>query len=392
MSNKNIYQVTDFSQLKLIVSKNLTVIIGMLCPSNTKEDMFMIKKFLKSKAKLYPLIQFIYMNLTEKQIKENKQKLSLISDDYDDYPMIYHVRDGNKILCSAKGVDTEIAYESFASIAPYYHNDMEEFKRNADATKSDRANKTGKNSKLKSKSKPNSESKSKPKSMSKSMPKTKPKSMPKSELKTELNSEPKSEPSAVSKSVSKSQPDSGSKSEHNTELETEHKNNKSSEATNGNVFDDSDTEIDISNTQIKSVTDGDVVDTCAQNLNDDNTVTELDPLTKAEIEKEQYKSIEKYYDQTCKNLIDEVKQRIKFENVRDSKSDDEKEQIQGRRKKHKKSNTKSDSHTEDANNKTNKTNKTDNANMKHVQKAQHDQIGSSIEKSSHSKRRSMRKR
>jgi hypothetical protein len=127
MSSKNIRQVADFSQLKIVVSENLTVVIGMVCPVSSTESKVMIKKFLKRKAELYPLIQFVYMELTENQIETTK--IGLVSSDYDMYPLIYHIRDGNKILCEVERADIESTYESFDAIKPHYEREMQEFKR-----------------------------------------------------------------------------------------------------------------------------------------------------------------------------------------------------------------------------------------------------------------------
>jgi len=69
MSDRNIHQITEFSQLKKLVSENLTVVIGFTCPSTTKSERIMIKKFLKRKSEHFPLIQFVFMELGEEQIE-----------------------------------------------------------------------------------------------------------------------------------------------------------------------------------------------------------------------------------------------------------------------------------------------------------------------------------
>lgn len=159
MSNRNIHQIKDFLDLKNIVSANLTVVIGMTCPASTASSKIMIKKFLKRKAELYPLIQFVYMDLTAEQIKTTK--LEIVVKDYDAYPLIYHVRDGNKILCTVTGATDDLAYGSFDELSQYYKKDMEEFNRKVQSAKSDKAGKSDKTDKTGKADKTDKKSKSK---------------------------------------------------------------------------------------------------------------------------------------------------------------------------------------------------------------------------------------
>ena len=119
----NICQVIDLPQLKSIVSSNMTVIIGLVCPNTMNKNKVFIKKFLKRKSEKFPQIQFVFIDLTKEQIANTK--LAIVSHDYEDYPLIYHIRDGNKILCEVKQADEISAKESFAEIEPYYKKEME---------------------------------------------------------------------------------------------------------------------------------------------------------------------------------------------------------------------------------------------------------------------------
>lgn len=65
------------------------------------------------------------MDLTDNQIEGTK--LEIVSDDYDAYPLIYHIRDGNKILCKVESADPESTYDSFDAVEPYYRQEMEEY-------------------------------------------------------------------------------------------------------------------------------------------------------------------------------------------------------------------------------------------------------------------------
>lgn len=251
MSNRNIHQVTDFSQLKKIVSENLTVIIGMVCPTTPIESKVMIKKFLKRKSELYPLIHFVFIDLTEKQIQTTR--LEIVSDDYDDYPLIYHIRDGNKVLCRVESADPETTYESFDEVAPYYRKEMEEF------------------------------SKSQSKSTNQKRPK---------KAKVILN-------------ISNS---------------------------------DSESEIEIDRTQNLSL---DKESNGSNKLNPDtannvNGKEELDPQTKAAIEREKFYALEKEFTNMQKKFFEEAKYRIKIE----KEAEAEEEAAKKKNKKDKKSNVK----------------------------------------------------
>jgi hypothetical protein len=138
MSNSNIHQIANFVQLKKLVTENLTVIIGLTCPDTQKASKIMVRKFLKEKSKLFPLIQFVYMELSEDQI--DTTKLEIVSKDYDSYPLVYHIRDGNKILCGVEAADYESTYDSFDEVAPYYKKEMEDFAESVSNKRGKKAN------------------------------------------------------------------------------------------------------------------------------------------------------------------------------------------------------------------------------------------------------------
>lgn len=144
MSSQNIHQVADFSQLKQIVTTNMTVIIGMVCYSTSHESKVMIKKFLKRKSELYPLIQFVYMDLSVDQVEN--ASLSIIPNHAEKYPIVHHIRDGNNIVCTVPSAIKEDVYESFEQLAKYYKKEMLEFQANVEArgSKSNRKSKTEK--------------------------------------------------------------------------------------------------------------------------------------------------------------------------------------------------------------------------------------------------------
>ena len=141
MSSQNIHQVADFSQLKQIVTTNMTVIIGMVCYSTPHESKVMIKKFLKRKSELYPLIQFVYMDLSIDQVEN--ASLSIVPDHAEKYPIVHHIRDGNNIVCTVPSAIKEDVYESFEELSKYYKKEMLEFQANVEEARGSKSN--GKN-------------------------------------------------------------------------------------------------------------------------------------------------------------------------------------------------------------------------------------------------------
>lgn len=127
MSSRNIQQVADFSQLKQIVMSNMTVIIGMTCDSTPTASKYMIKRFLKRKSEMFPLIQFVYMDLSSAQVA--KANLSIVSNDIDEYPIVHHIRDGNNIVCTVPCASEQDVYDSFDELAVYYKKEMKEFQK-----------------------------------------------------------------------------------------------------------------------------------------------------------------------------------------------------------------------------------------------------------------------
>lgn len=123
---QNIYQVTNIGDLKHIVKSNFTVILGITCPHTTKNNVNHIKQFLKRKSKLFPLITFVYLNAKPDMLGTFR----LIPKNTDDYPIVYHIRDGNKIGIEIKNADIESINESFNKVEKYYLQEMDDHKNN----------------------------------------------------------------------------------------------------------------------------------------------------------------------------------------------------------------------------------------------------------------------
>jgi hypothetical protein len=192
------------------------------------------------------------MELTENQIETTR--LDIIDRDMDEYPMIYHIRDGNKVLCEVKSADQEAIYESFNEVAPYYKAEMEEFARAAKEKKANKSKRSGSKTK---------------------------------KSKVVIN---------VAKSNSKQSVDNSSESE------IEIDQNAGNEEINED-YDQNNSE------QTKS-------DQGSQKSKSDQSKADkakMDPEMKAAIEREKFYAIEDAYDKIQEHLFEEVKDRIRIE-------------------------------------------------------------------------------
>lgn len=118
--NTNIFEVKKLNDLKSIMQTCVTVIVGFTLPETPRETKIMIRKFLKNKAKIFKLITFIYMEVTD----EDRNTLSILKGDKSEFPKIFHIRDGNKIFVSVNSADQESIYQSFSEVENYYLEEM----------------------------------------------------------------------------------------------------------------------------------------------------------------------------------------------------------------------------------------------------------------------------
>lgn len=126
MSLSNIMEVTNLQDLKKLLETNLTVVLGLTTKHTSHSLKIIIRRFLKRKAEKFPLIVFIYMEVSD----ANRQTLNILQGDIDDYPMVYHIRAANKILCTVKSADETKIYESFANIEQNYIDEMNYIQQN----------------------------------------------------------------------------------------------------------------------------------------------------------------------------------------------------------------------------------------------------------------------
>lgn len=125
MSRSNILEVTNLSDLKEIMESCVTVILGFTTPETPKDLKVFIRKFLKRKAERFPLITFVYMEVSE----SDRKTLNILRGEPKDYPKIYHIRGGNNILVAVEAADEEKINESFAAAEQFYVKEMKAFQK-----------------------------------------------------------------------------------------------------------------------------------------------------------------------------------------------------------------------------------------------------------------------
>lgn len=124
MTSSNIFEIRKLEDLKYLMETNVTVILGLTCNLTDTKTKIMIRKFLKRKSEQFSLITFIYMDVSE----EYRKTCSLNILKGDNYPKVYHIRNGNQLLVSVENADYEGIYGSFSQVEKYYLKEMDEFK------------------------------------------------------------------------------------------------------------------------------------------------------------------------------------------------------------------------------------------------------------------------
>ncbi len=120
MSLSNVIEVVNMVDLKMIMESCLTVIMGFTLPQTPKETKIMIRKFLKRKAEIFPLITFVYMQVSQK----DRLFLNILKGDDDEYPKFYHIRNGNIVLVHIDAANIKSINETFNEVEKYYIKEM----------------------------------------------------------------------------------------------------------------------------------------------------------------------------------------------------------------------------------------------------------------------------
>lgn len=131
MSRSNILEVTNLTDLKSIVGTCVTVILGFTTPETPSERKIMVRKFLKRKAEQFPLIKFVYMEVSD----EDRKTLSILGGSVKDYPKIHHIRDGRNCLIEISNADEESMNDSFKAVEHIYIAERRLFQAALEANK-----------------------------------------------------------------------------------------------------------------------------------------------------------------------------------------------------------------------------------------------------------------
>jgi hypothetical protein len=122
-TSSNILEVTNLPDLKWIISSCMTVVLGFTTKDTPHDRKVEVRKFLKRKSELFPLIKFVYMEVTD----EDRQKLNILGGETSDYPKIYHIRGGNNVLMHLFEANEKSMNESFKMIEHIYNDDKKLF-------------------------------------------------------------------------------------------------------------------------------------------------------------------------------------------------------------------------------------------------------------------------
>jgi len=106
----NIWEVTSVADIVKILKSNPNkfIILGFSLVTAKESEHKLIKKFLKSKAKVYPNMLFIFFKVDKKDMG----KISLLSSDATQYPWIYHIIN-EQIYIKVNAATEETITESF---------------------------------------------------------------------------------------------------------------------------------------------------------------------------------------------------------------------------------------------------------------------------------------
>ena len=121
----NIWEVVCVSDLIKILkaSPQQFIIIGIVLESTPKELQSTIKRFLKSKAKDFPNMKFLFFKAGQKDLG----KISFLEKDETQYPFIYHIFDTSNIFIKVNCANQSTILESFNAGEQYYIKDLERF-------------------------------------------------------------------------------------------------------------------------------------------------------------------------------------------------------------------------------------------------------------------------
>jgi hypothetical protein len=140
----NIWEVVCVSDLIKILktSPQQFIIVGIVLETTPKELQTTIKRFLKSKAKSFPNMKFLFFKANQKDLG----KISFLETDETQYPFIYHIFDTSNIFIKVNCANQSTINEAFKEGEQYYKKDLERFllENNARSNQDDKDDKDDK--------------------------------------------------------------------------------------------------------------------------------------------------------------------------------------------------------------------------------------------------------
>lgn len=118
----NIWEVVCVKDLSKILkeSPNKFVLVGLVLDSTEKKIQSYIKKFLKEKSLVYPNMMFVFYKASKKDFN----KISLISDAPDEYPIIYSIFDCENVFVKVNRAEPSTILEAYNAVKSYYDEDL----------------------------------------------------------------------------------------------------------------------------------------------------------------------------------------------------------------------------------------------------------------------------
>jgi hypothetical protein len=125
MNIQNIFEVETLAGLKDIMESCVTVISAFTVESTPLNMKRFIRQFLKRKSESFPLLTFVYMKVSE----EDRDTLNILKGDDEDFPKVYHFRNGRTILVEVKSASESDIVDSFKAVEKYYIEEMRVFQK-----------------------------------------------------------------------------------------------------------------------------------------------------------------------------------------------------------------------------------------------------------------------
>jgi hypothetical protein len=121
----NIWEIVTLTDLIKILKENENkfVIVAITLESTPQNIIKTIKKFLKTYAKIYENLTFLYYRASDKDLGRS----SLLIKNPDEYPFVYHVYNTKDIFVSVNRANETTIYEAFTAVEEYYKKDLQAY-------------------------------------------------------------------------------------------------------------------------------------------------------------------------------------------------------------------------------------------------------------------------